>query len=426
MKNELAINGGKKAKTTPNYPMYPGGMEIGEEEKRQLMEVVDRKYLFRYYGPDEFPSKVGELESRFTRKIGVKHGLATSSCTGALISSLVACGIGPGAEVIVPGYTFFASCASVVNARAIPVICEVDETLTMDPEDLEKKINSNTKAVIPVHMRGVPCNMDAVMKIAEKHGLKVIEDAAQACGGTFNGKYLGTFGDAGCFSFQYHKIITAGEGGMAVTDDQLLYDRIMGYHDTAACWRPDRFAKERYEGELFVGDNYRMGELAGAVMLAQLDKLDGILEKMRRNQKRIIQGIKDAPGVKVRPVHDPDGDVGICLMFYLESKDKVQSFTEALQAEGIDASGIYNNGIPDWHIYAHWDHIIQKKTPTPDGEPWTSQHHQGPDVEYSRDMCPKTLELLSRIVHVDIPPQMTIEDCDMIAEGINKVARVYG
>jgi len=426
MKNELAINGGKKAKTTPNYPMYPGGMEIGAEEKQQLMEVVDRKYLFRYYGPDEFPSKVGELESRFTRKFGSEHGLATSSCTGALISSLVACGIGPGAEVIVPGYTFFASCASIVNARAIPVICEVDGTLTMDPEDVQRKINKNTKAIIPVHMRGVPCNMDALMKIAEKHGIKVIEDAAQACGGTYNGKYLGTFGDAGCFSFQYHKIITAGEGGMAVTDDQILYDRIMGYHDTAACWRPDRFAKERYEGELFVGDNYRMGELAGAVMLAQLEKLDGILEKMRRSQKRIIQGIKDAPGVKVRPVHDPDGDVGICLMFYLESKNKVQTFTEALQAEGVDASGVYNSGIPDWHIYAHWEHIIQKKTPTPDGEPWTSRHHQGPDVEYSRDMCPKTLELLSRVVHIDIPPQMTLDDCDMIAEGINKVARVYG
>jgi dTDP-4-amino-4,6-dideoxygalactose transaminase len=426
MAKKLAIQGGPKAKTTPNYPMYPGGMEIGEEEKRQLMEVVDRKYLFRYYGPEEFPSKVGELESRFARKVGAKHGLATSSCTGALISSLVACGVGPGAEVIVPGYTFFASCASVVNARAIPVICEVDETLTMDPEDLERKITANTKAVIPVHMRGVPCNMDAVMTIAEKHGLKVIEDAAQACGGTFNGKYLGTFGDTGCFSFQYHKIITAGEGGMAVTDDQLLYDRIMGYHDTAACWRPDRFAKERYEGELFVGDNYRMSELAGAVMLAQLEKLDGLLSKMRQYQKRIIQGIKDAPGVKIRPVHDPDGDVGICLMFYLESRDKVQPFTEALQAEGVDASGIYNSGIPDWHIYAHWEHIIQKKTPTPDGEPWTSRHHQGDDVKYSRDMCPKTLELLSRVVHIDIPPQMSLDDCDMIAEGINKVAQVYG
>ena len=279
------------------------------------MEVLDRKYLFRYYGPEGHPSKVRELEVKFAEKVDSKYALATSSCTGALLSSLVACGIGPGDEVIVTGYTFFASCAAIVGAKAIPVISEIDETLTMDPVDIEKKITKSTKALLVVHMRGVPCDMDKIMGIAKKYDLKVIEDVAQALGGTYKGRYLGTFGDCGCYSFQYHKTITAGEGGMVVTNDKKLYDRCMGYHDTAACWRPDRFAEERYEGELFCGSNFRMSELTGAVLLAQFDKLDGLLSLMRRNQKRIIEQIKDTEGIEVRPVNDPDGDTGICLCF---------------------------------------------------------------------------------------------------------------
>ncbi len=422
MKEKLAINGGPKAKTTGNYPMYPGGLEIGEEERKLVNEVIDKKYLFRYYGPQEYSSMVAQLEDEFRKKVGAKYALAVNSCTSALITALVACGVGPGHEVIVPGYTFFASCASIVAAKAIPVIAEVDETLTIDPDDIEKKITPSTKAIIVVHMRGVPCNMDSIMDIAKKNNLMVIEDVAQAMGGTYNGRYLGTFGQCGCYSFQYHKIITAGEGGMVVTDDERLYDRCMGYHDTAACWRPDRFAGERYEGELFAGQNYRMSELTGAVMRAQLKKLDKLLSLMRRNQKRIIGGIKDTKGIKIRPVNDPEGDTCICLMFYLDNGSKVQEFVEALRAEGIDANGVYNSGIPDWHIYPHWKHIIEKRTPTPEGCPWTCPYHKSPDVEYSANMNPNTIDYLSRVIHIDIPAQMTPQDCDMIAEGINKVA----
>ncbi len=425
MKEKLAIYGGPKAKTTPNYPMYPGGLEIGEEERRQVNEVIDKKYLFRYYGPEKHPSKVREFEVAFAERMGAKYCLAVNSCTSALVSSLVACGVGPGDEVIVTGYTFFASCASIVSAKAIPVIAEVDETLTMDPDDIEKKITPSTKALVVVHMRGVPCDMDRIMAIAKKHDLKVIEDVAQAVGGSYKGKMLGTFGDFGCYSFQYHKVITAGEGGALVTNDMRLYDRAMSYHDTAACWRPDRFAEERFEGELFCGVNFRMSELTGAVMLAQLGKLDKLLSLMKRNQRRIIEQIKDTKGIKVRPVNDPDGDIGICLMFYLDSKAKVQPFTEALQAEGVNASGVFNAGIPDWHIYAHWKHVIGKKTPTDEGCPWTCPYHKGEEVTYSSDMNPNTLEYLGRVVHMDIPAQMSEEDCDMVAKAINKVAEVF-
>ena len=421
MNEKLAIYGGPKAKTTPNFPMYPGGLEIGEEEKKQVIEVLDRKYLFRYYGPENHPSKVRVLELSFAEKMGSKYALAVSSCTAALITSLVACGVGPGDEVIVTGYTFFASCAAIVSANAIPVICEVDETLTMDPADMEKKITPSTKAIIAVHMRGVPCDMDAIMAIAKKHNIMVIEDCAQAVGGTYKGKYLGTIGDCGCFSFQYHKTITAGEGGMLLTQDERLYDRCMGYHDTAACWRPDRFAEQRYEGELFVGTNYRMSELAGAVMLAQFGKLDRLVSLMRRNQRIIIDGIKNTKGVKVRPCYDEDGDTGICLMFYLDNKEKVGPFVDALKAEGVNAAGVFNSGIPDWHIYAHWKHIMEKRSATVPQWPWSSSLYKG-NVQYTTDMCPNTLEYLGRVVHLDIPAQMSVEDCEMIARAINKVA----
>lgn len=420
----LAVNGGPKAKTTPNLPMYPGGLAIGAEEEKEVLEVIRRKYLFRYYGPEEYPSKVRQFEEEFAAKMGANHCLAVNSCTSALISALVAVGVGPGDEVIVNGYTFFASCAAIVAAKAVPVICEIDDSLTMDPDDLEKKITPSTKAVIAVHMRGVPCDMDRIVPICKKHNLKLIEDVAQACGGSYKGKMLGTFGDVGCFSFQYHKIITAGEGGACVTDDPRLYDRLMGYHDTAACWRPDRFGSERYEGELFCGVNFRMSELAGGVMLAQLRRLDGLLADMRANKKRIKDQIKGLKGITFRRLNDEAGDTAICLMFSVDDQSKLKSFVEALQAEGVAAAGVFDKGIPDWHIYSHWKHVIEQKTPTPEGCPYTCPHYKGDAPKhYSQNMCPKTNELLAGMVHLDIPAQMTPQDCDMIAAGITKVAK---
>lgn len=421
MREELAINGGPKAKTTPSVPMFPGGLEIGDEEKRLVMEVLDNKYLFRYYGPEEHPSKVAEFEKQFAEKMGSKHCLAVTSCTSALISALTAVGVGPGDEVIVNGYTFFASCAAIVAARAIPVICEMDDTYTMDPDDLEKKITPSTKAVLCVHMRGAPCDMDRITAICKQHNLKLVEDVAQACGGSYKGKKLGTFGDVGCFSFQFHKIITAGEGGACLTDDEIVYDRLMGYHDTAACWRPDRFGHERYKGELFCGVNYRMSELTGAVMLAQLSRLDTLLAQMRANKKRIKDQIKDVKGITFRRLNDEEGDTAIVLMFRITDKEKIRPFVEALQAEGVEAGSVYDSSIPDWHIYSHWEHIMSKATVTSEGCPYTCPYYKG-NVEYSPDMCPNTLQLLSETVALNIPAQMSTEDCDQIAAGILKVA----
>jgi len=422
--SDLAINGGPKAKVTPNIPMFPGGMEIGEEEKKEVMEVLDAKWLFRYYGPKEFPSKVKKLEDEYAKYLGVKHCLALNSATSALIAGLIAVSVGPGDEVIVPAYTFFATVAAVVASKAIPIVAEVDKSLTIDVKDVEKKITSMTKAILPVHMRGMPAKMDKVMELARKYNLKVVEDNAQANGGSYKGKKLGSFGDIGCQCFQFHKVITSGEGGLLSTNEDLLYTRAQAYHDVAACWRKDRFAPPEFEGEIFFGVNFRMSELCGSVALAQFRKLDNIVKRMQRNRKIIKDRINDIPQLDFREINDEKGDVAVCLIIYLPEASLVVDFIKALNAEGIEAGGIYNKGIPDWHIYHHWKILLEKITPTKEGCPFNCPLYKGQKPVYTEDMCPNTLDWLSRSVHINIPPQMTEQDCYQIATGIEKVASV--
>jgi 8-amino-3,8-dideoxy-alpha-D-manno-octulosonate transaminase len=422
-KSDLAINGGPKAKKTKNLPMFPGGLEIGKEEEKQVLEVLRSKYLFRYYGPKEMPSKVKRLEEEYARYLGVKHCLAVNSCTSALICSLIAVGVEPGDEVIVPAYTFFASCAAVVAAKAIPIVAEVDKSLTMDPADLERKITPRTKAVIPVHMRGMPARMDRIMEIARRHNLKAIEDVAQSNGGSYRGRKLGSFGHANAFSLQFHKIITSGEGGIIATNEDLLYTRAQAYHDVAACWRKDRFAPPEFAGEIFFGVNFRMSELTGAVALAQFGKLDRLVARMKRNKQRIKDQLAGLKGLEFREVTDEAGDTAVCLIFFLPAADRVGEFVEALAAEGLEAGGIYNKGVPDWHMYHHWKMLMEKMMPTKKGCPFNCPLC-GPAPVYKESDCPNTREWLARSVHVDIPPQLADRDCDQIAEGIRKVASV--
>jgi 8-amino-3,8-dideoxy-alpha-D-manno-octulosonate transaminase len=421
--SDLAVNGGPKAKKTKNRPMFPGGMEIGREEKRQVLEVLKSRYLFRYYGPKEMPSKVKALEERYAGYLGVKHCLAVNSCTSALIASLIAVGVEPGDEVIVPAYTFFATCAAVVAARAIPVVAEVDRSLTMDPEDLERKITRRTKAVIPVHMRGMPAKMDRIMEIARRHNLKVVEDVAQANGGSFRGRKLGSFGDAGAFSLQFHKTITSGEGGIVATSQDLAYTRAQAYHDVAACWRKDRFAPPEFAGEIFFGVNFRMSELTGAVALAQFGKLDDIVGRMKRNKERIRSRLLDLRGIELREVTDAEGDTAVSLVFFLPQAGMVEQFVKALHAEGLEAGGIYNQGVPDWHMYHHWKMLHEKMMPSQKGCPFNCPLC-APAPEYKDSDCPNTRAWLGRSVHLDIPPRMGDRECDQISEGIRKVASV--
>jgi len=379
-------------------------------------------HLFRYYGPG--PGQVERAEKYFARMIGVRHALGMNSCTSALIAALRALGIGAGDEVIVPAYTFFATPASVVVCNAIPVICEVDDSLGLDPDAAERLITRRTRAILPVHMRGAPAAMDAIMDLANHKGLPVVEDVAQACGGSFRGRRLGAIGTIGCFSFDYAKLAVSGEGGFLTTDDDYLFMRAQSWHDTAACWRPDRYGPERVRGELFCGENYRMSELQGAVALVQMQKLDGLIRRLRRNNEKIRQAIEDFPGIAFRRIPDPSGDVGNYLIFFVPTARIKSRIVAALRAEGVPAAGPYSPEQRDWHVYAHWDHILRRSAVARDGLPWSAVPRDELP-RYSRRMCPRTLSLLGRAVSVAVSPHYSAADCRAIARAINKVLRRY-
>jgi dTDP-4-amino-4,6-dideoxygalactose transaminase len=383
-------------------------------------EEVRGPHLFRYYNPK--PSRVEAAENAMRELIGTEYCLATNSCTSALIAAYRALGVGAGDEVIVPAYTFFATAATVAACNAIPRIVEIDETLCLDPEAIEAAITPRTKAIAPVHMRGAPAQIDAIVDVANRHGIPVVEDVAQAGGGSFGDKRLGSIGTMGCFSFDYYKVIVSGEGGFITTDDRWLYTRAQSWHDTAACWRPNRFASEQAEGELFCGENYRMSELEGAVALAQIEKAGKILAGHRRAKQRIKAAIEPREGLAFRRIPDEQGDTGICLTLLLRDADLTQKVLPALQAEGVPAGGIYDSKVRDWHVFKFWEHILEKKSVAADGLPWSAVD----DSElpgYSAQMCPRTLDLLSRAIMIDVESGYTDEDCDKIAAGVNKVLR---
>ncbi len=415
----LAIKGGAPAKQNPDPPMYPGGMEIGDEEEQAVLEVLRAKRLFRYYGPGEADSKASQLERAFAEMTGARYAVAVTSGTAALVCGLQGIGIGPGDEVIVPAYTWIASASAVVAAGGIPVIAEVDETLLLDPADVERKITPYTKAIMPVHMRGAACRMDELMALANEHGLKVIEDVAQANGGSYKGQALGTFGDVGCYSLQFNKIITSGEGGMVVANDESVWKRTNMYHDVIGALRLEFDA-----AELLCGVNYRMPELLAAVALVQLRRLDGLIDAMRQRKRMLKAGIEDVTrrkGISFRELADPEGDTAIATVFFMDSAAQADAVSQALRAENIGAGTLYRPEGIDYHVYANWLPIINRRTWTNAGGPWRWAQRE---IEYRPDMCPRSLDLLARAVHLNVSPLLTNEDVEETVEGLNRVLEV--
>ena len=413
---QLALNGTPPAKQRPDPPMYPGGMEIDTEEEQAVLEVLRAKRLFRYYGPLTSSSKVLELEQAFAAFMGTQYSLAVTSGTAALTCGLHALGIGPGDEVIVPAYTWIASAAAIITAGAIPIMAEVDESLLLDPVDVEAKITPYTKAIMAVHMRGAPCRMDEIMAVARKHKLTVIEDTAQADGGSYKGRRLGSIGDVGCFSLQFNKIITAGEGGMVITNDETLWKRTLMYHDVGGL-RQHKAPND----EILIGTNYRMPELLGAVALVQLRRLDGLLEAMRARKRMLKAGMADVAqrkGITFREIVDEAGDTAIALIFFAESMESAGQIAKALRAENIGAGTLYKPDVSDYHVYAHWTPIMEQRTWSPNGGPWRDAQRP---ITYHKEMCPRTLDLLGRAVQLNVSPLLTNEDIEETLEGVNRV-----
>jgi len=396
----LARDGGPAARTRPERPMFPGGMEVGDEELAAVERVIRGQNLFRYYGVGDGPGETAALEREFAAFMGVRHALAVNAGSSALICALIGAGLEPGDEVIVPAYTWNATPNAVLLSGGVPVLAEVDESLTLDPADVERKLTPRTRAILAVHMRGAPADMDRLTSLARERDLVLVEDVCQAAGASFRGRRLGTFGDGGGFSLQFNKIITTGEGGMLITDDAELYRRAIEVHD---CAGPAR----RGEGPpSFPGWNFRATELLSAVARVQLGRLDGLLERMRAHHARLSEHVTSLPGLTLRRPNDEGGDAGIALIAFTETAALAADAVDALKAEGVEAMQIYSPTFLDLHVYRYWKPVLDRLAA----------------AGYPAPECPRTLDLLERTIHVDVPPQWDEQDLEEVELALTKVA----
>ncbi|MEY2444433.1 MAG: hypothetical protein QOE00_1013 [Ilumatobacteraceae bacterium] len=330
----------------------PGNDLIDELEVEAVARVLRSGYLGRY-GPDDDPAfgaEVLTLEQRVAELVGVGHAVAVNSGTSAIWALLSALDIGPGDEVIVPGFTFVASMSAIVYAGASPVLAEVDDTFNLDSVDVEARITGKTKAILAVHMLGAPCNLDALCDVARRHGIMVIEDAAQAFGGSYHGRRLGSIGIGGAYSFNLYKTITCGDGGMLVTDTPVVYERCFALHDQGHL--PLRRGVEVGQRP-YLGLNLRMTELSAAVLNVQLTRLDRILSTLRANKAALRAAIETVPGVTFRRLTDPDGEIATHLVVTLPDAEIANAVARDLETKTLANSG--------WHVYSNMEHLRSRR-----------------------------------------------------------------
>ncbi len=444
LQQQLALQGGMKAvsgiegKGKPKIGMAEF-MSLSErfgfskEALRRIREAVSEQdlpeggpFLAHFYsGLTE--SKIRAFERVARETFGVKYAVAVSSGTAALHAAFVAAGVGPGTEVVCPAIGFYATAAAVVMARGVPVFCDVDLSLGMDPAALEKAITPRTVAIAPTHVMGSVCDMSAIMKVARKHKLKVVEDCAQSTGGQFRGKYVGTIGDLGCFSISAYKIIGGGEGGLVLTNSKRLYERTCCLMEGGGLWRPSRFAPPRYRGELFVGTNYRMSELEAAVDVVQLGKLPAIVKRFHQVKQRIVAALQPFREITWQKANDPEGEIGYMLRFFPETTALGRKIETALNAEGV-ACGLRGEGAaPDWHMSAYMFPLILQAGGPETSCPFDCPRYleAGGAPQYKPGDVPVAEDLFNRAISINLNQWYTARDCRNIAKAINKVLGVY-
>jgi len=422
---QLAIEGGPKAFPAPEGKAQPkiGVAEFlsiarrfgfSEAAMRRIADAVSDEdlpeggpNLARYICANPAPPVGEQFEAKARELFRSRYAIAVSSGTAALHAAMIAVGAGPNMEVICPALGFMATSAAVALTGATPVFCDVDESLQIDPTKIEARITDRTVAVVPTHQWGVTADMDAVMAVAGRCGLKVVEDCAQSPGARFGGRYVGTIGDVGCFSISAYKIIGGSEGGLLLTQDERLHERSCQLAECGGLWRPDRFAPPRYEGELFVGTNYRLSELESAVDVVQLDKLEPLVNRYRRVCSHILEQVAGYRRIRPQKHNDFEGDIGYLIRFFPDTHELAGKIVEALRAEGIGAAWRGPQAKPDWHLYSYmfpvWEQI---------------------GGQIRRD-CPVADDLYSRVVSLNVSPWWTDADCDAFAAGMNKVFTAY-
>jgi dTDP-4-amino-4,6-dideoxygalactose transaminase len=380
----------------------PGpGMEwVGEEEIQEVMEVMKTGYLFRYgisLGDEvdpRFKGKVYQVEKDVSDYLKVRFGVAVNSGTSALVAALAGIGVGPGDEIIVPGYTFIASISSIVYSHAVPVLAEVDKTFNLDPADVEAKITPYTKAIMLVHMMGNPGRLDEIKAIADKHKVYLLEDCAQAFGATYKGRAVGSIGAVGGCSFNVYKTITSGDGGMVVTNDEEIYRRAFAFHDQGHS--PLRTGVE-IGNRPFFGLDFRFTEVQAAILIAQLRKLPKMLAKLRCNKKRYKELIADLPGIEFREITDTEGEIATMLTVILPTPEIAGKIAAELGTKVASKAG--------WHVYSNMEQLLEMRTVSRVQCPFVCEKLHGgsqKEVKYWKGMLPKTDALLARSMNISI------------------------
>jgi 8-amino-3,8-dideoxy-alpha-D-manno-octulosonate transaminase len=404
---QLAVNGGAPVRATPLTGPNWGPQYYDDKEQTQLNEVLAGRNPFRFSNSLD-RSKVAAFENEYAARMKTRYALAVTSGTAALHTAMAALEVGPGDEVILPAWTWYSCYNTIIQAGALPVFAEIDESFNLDPGGIEPLITPQTKVIMAVHLQGNPADLDPILQIARRHGLKVLEDASQSVGATYKGRPLGSIGDIGIYSLQQSKTITAGEGGAVVTGDAYLYERACRFHDFTV--RRDFPTKLHF----LPGLNYRMNEFSGGVLLAQLRKLDTIIGDVRRNARRVYDGISDVPATHLRHLPDPEGELGTGIFLGFRTKEARDRYVQAMKAEGVPvmapAGSVILPIVPE---------IEQKVTVTPRWPSFASARGQA--IRYGRECCPRTIDILSRFAGVMMNPKYTARDTSDAVAAIRKV-----
>jgi dTDP-4-amino-4,6-dideoxygalactose transaminase len=384
---------------------------VGEEEIAAITKVLREGKLFRY----GIGGECDRFEERYAKYLGVKHFALCASGSNALAAAMMAVGLGPGDEVLIPAHTYMATATSVIAAGAIPIIIDIDESVTISPKAIEAMIGPRTRAVIPVHMWGAACDMDTIMDIAKRRNLIVIEDSCQGVGGGYKGRKFGAIGHMGCFSFNFYKNMTSGEGGGVAVNDDHLAKRVRGAIDPCHFYWNGRDDEEKP----FAGNGARASELMGAMLNVQLDRLDGMVAAMRAEKKKILKGTASLSnlGLTPAPMHSPDDDCATQVMYTLPSADMANRFIEIFPSVIAGKTGR--------HTYTEWDQVlIGAGAAHPAMNPYLMPANAECRKTYSKDMCANSLDILNRTVMVATNPRHSEKEIDDMIHDIGIAARV--
>jgi len=411
----LALEGGTPVRSEPLQARLFGPLYYDDSEWGLIGEVLRSRSPFRFRGfGSETPQKVTTFEHEFAAFMQTKYALAVNSGTTALQTAMAALGVGPGDEVIVPAWTWHSCFNAVVLAGALPVCAEIDESFNLDPKQVEQHITPATKVLMAVHLQGNPADMDSLLEIAKRRNLKVLEDVSQSVGASYKGKPLGSMGDIAIASLQVNKTISAGEGGAVYTNDPTLFERAVRFHDVGGIRPPHQSWLGGAHLDPFIGTNYRMSELTGAVLVAQIRKLPRIVSDIRGVAGRVYAGIRDLPGIEFRKLPDPAGELGSAVFAGFKDKERRDRFMAAMKAENVPVLPPGGSVILPVQSYA-----IAKRTAHPD---WPSFNTaRGKAMRYGPDTCPQTIAVLNRFAGVSLDPKFSERDAADIVAAVRKV-----